>query len=137
MTSELLKKAEELLGRTEVIMLSSIEEDGYPRTAGMCNLKSEGINTIWFSTGTDSHKTLNFKRNGKAGVCVCAEGNNITLKGKVAIVDDIEVKQQLWEDWFIKHYPLGVTDPNYCVLRFETEYIQAYIDDEFDEKNLK
>jgi len=135
-TNELLKKAEELMKKCEVASLSSIDETGYPRTAAMCSLKTEGINTVWFSTGTISNKVNNYKRNPKAGVCFSIDGNNVTLMGNMTIVEDMNIKTELWVDWFIKHFPLGVTDPNYCVLKFESNYIQAYIDDEFEELYL-
>ena len=136
MTNELLRKAEDLMAKAEVAILSSIDEDGYPRTASMSNLKTEGVKAVWFSTGTSSHKTKNFKRNPKASVCYCLDGNNITLNGDVTIIEDMDIKKQLWVDWFIKHFPLGVNDPNYCVMKFESKYIQAYIDDEFEDLNL-
>lgn len=137
MTNELLKKTENFILKTETGILSSIDEDGYPRTAAMCSLKTDGINTIWFSTGTNSHKVANFKRNPKASVCYFNAENNVTLTGDITIVDDMKIKTELWVDWFIKHYPLGIEDPNYCILKFETNYIQAYIDDEFEDLILK
>jgi general stress protein 26 len=133
MTNELIKKAEEFLAKSEINAISSIDENGYPRTAAMCSLKTEGINTVWFSTGTNSHKVKNFIRSSKASVCYNDGNNNVTLIGDISIVDDIKIKTELWVDWFIKHFPLGTLDPNYCVLKFETKYMQAYIDDEFDE----
>lgn len=137
MTNELLKKAENIMENAEVASVSSIDEDGYPRTVTMANIKTEGIDAAWFSTGTDSHKTENFKRNSKASVCYCTNEDNVTLIGDVSIVDDMDVKKQLWEDWFINYFPLGVTDPNYCILKFQTKYIQAYIDTEFDDLTIE
>ena len=31
---------------------------------------------------------------------------------------DAEVKKMLWQEGDTMYYPLGVTDPDYCVLRF-------------------
>ena len=137
MTNELLEKAAEFMKNIEIASLSSIDGNDYPRTAAMCSLKTEGIKTIWFSTGTRSHKTENFKRNSKSSVCYHTDKDNVTLIGDVEIVDDMETKKQLWVDWFIKHFPLGVTDPNYCVLKFEAKYIQIYIEDNFEEFNIE
>lgn len=39
MTDELLKKAEYLVAKAEVATLTSVDEDGYPRTATLSNLK--------------------------------------------------------------------------------------------------
>lgn len=136
MTQELLKKAELMMAKTENVTIASIDENGYPRAATMSKLKTEGISEVWFSTGTNSHKTLNFKRNTKASVSFTDYSNNITLIGDIVIIEDMEIKKALWVDWFIKHFPLGINDPNYCVMKFETKYIQAYIDDEFEETIL-
>jgi len=103
----------------------------------MSNIKTEGIKTVWFASGTDSYKTKNFKRDSKSSVCYHTDSDNITLIGDVEIVDDMEIKKQLWVDWFIKHFPLGVTDPNYCILKFEANYIQIYIEDNFEEFNIE
>lgn len=133
MTNELLKKTENFIKDEDTAVLSSIDENGYPRTAAMSSIKTEGIKTIWFSTGTNSHKAKNLKRNCKASVCYYATGSNITLIGEVAIVEDMDIKKQLWVDWFIEHFPLGVTDPNYCILKFETKYIQVWLEGNFEE----
>ncbi len=133
MTNELLKKAEDFIKNAETAALSSIDENGYPRTAAMSSIKTEGIKTVWFSTGTNSSKTKNFRRNSKASVCYYSEGGNITLIGDITIVEDMDIKKQLWVDWFIEHFPLGVTDPNYCVLKFEAKYIQVWLENNFEE----
>lgn len=136
MTNELIKKAEELMRKAEVTALSSIDENGYPRTVTMSNLKPEGITTAWFATGTNSIKTENYKKNSKASLCFTLDGNNVTLIGDMLIIEDMSIKKELWADWFINHFPLGVTDPNYCVLKFQSKYIQAYIDNDFEEMHI-
>lgn len=133
----LLKKAEDFIKKSETAVISSIGENGYPRAAAMSNIKPEGLKTLWFSTGTKSHKTRNLKENPKASVCFFNSDDNITLIGDVKIIEDMEIKKQLWLDWFINHFPLGVTDPNYCVLKFEAKYIQVYLGNEFEEFNIE
>ena len=134
--NELMKKAEALMKNSEIASLTSIEENGYPRTAPMCSLKTEGIDVVWFSTGTNSHKTKNYLANPKASVSYCLDGNSISLIGDMEVVEDKQIKTSLWVDWFIKHFPLGIDDPNYCILKFKANYIQIYIDDEFEDFKL-
>lgn len=136
MNSRLLKKAEDLAAKAEVAAVTSIERDGYPRTVILSNIKPEGVKTFWFSTGTISHKTKNYKRDPKASVCFSTDSDSVTLIGDMVIVEDMNAKRELWQDWFIRHFPLGVEDPSYCILKFETKYIQAYIDDEFEDMKL-
>ena len=49
---ELKRKAELLLEQCESVVLTSIDENGFPRPVPMSKVKTEGITTIWFATGT-------------------------------------------------------------------------------------
>ncbi|WP_432663983.1 pyridoxamine 5'-phosphate oxidase family protein [Wukongibacter baidiensis] len=128
MNDKLLKKAAKLMSEAETATLSSIDENGYPRAVEMSNAKTESLNVIYFSTGTDSRKVKHYKTNPKAGV---SYNNGISLIGEIEIVEDEEIKKELWQDWYIKHFPKGVTDPNYCVLRFTSKEAVIYIDEVF------
>ena len=55
MTTKTMKeKATELLQRCEVVTLASVNKEGYPRPVPMSKILTEGISTIWMSTGADS-----------------------------------------------------------------------------------
>ena len=69
------QEAIELLNNCEVATLASIDEQGYPRPIVISKIKTDGIDTIWFSTGTSSEKTKNFIENPKAGVAFFKEGD--------------------------------------------------------------
>jgi len=34
------------------------------------------------------------------------------------VLEDSQTKEMIWRDGDTMYYPLGVTDPDYCVLRF-------------------
>ena len=44
---ELKRKAELLLEQCESVVLTSIDENGFPRPVPMSKVKAEGITTIW------------------------------------------------------------------------------------------
>lgn len=44
------KKAAEMLQKSEVVVLTSINQEGYPRPVPMSMVKAEGISTVWMST---------------------------------------------------------------------------------------
>lgn len=132
MRSELEQKAERLLERCEFLALSSVTKEGYPRSCTMAKMKAEGYDTIWFSTGTGSMKTGEFAGNPKAGVCYWHEGDSVTLMGDVEIVHDMETKQSLWSDWLYDHFPKGVEDPEYTILKFTTREAVIWIDFKFE-----
>ena len=125
------EKAISILTECDTAMLASVTEDGYPRPVPMGKIKADGISQIWFSTGTFSDKTIQFQLNPKAGVCFMKGGDSIVLTGKVEIVSDMEIKKALWSDWMFAHFPGGVIDPSYCILKFTSEEATYWIDNEF------
>lgn len=40
------------------------------------------------------------------------------LIGKVEVLEDNKSKEMLWQDGDTMYYPKGVTDTDYCVLKF-------------------
>ena len=47
----LKEKAKALLQQCEVVTLTSINKEGYPRPVPLSKIKTEGLTTIWFATG--------------------------------------------------------------------------------------
>lgn len=40
------------------------------------------------------------------------------LIGNMEVLEDSDSKEMIWRDGDTMYYPLGVTDPDYCVLKF-------------------
>ena len=40
-------------------------------------------------------------------------------------------KKALWQDWFIEHFPGGVNDPTYCILKFTAKRVTYWLDFQF------
>jgi general stress protein 26 len=137
MEKELISKAEAILKEAETAVIALIDEEGFPRASTISSLKTEGIGHVWFSTGLSSGKARCIRINNKAGLCYCNGGNNVTLMGIIEILTDPEIKKELWSDWFIEHFPGGISDPNYCILKFSTEKMVFWIDSEYKELDLK
>ena len=125
------KKAAEMLQKSEVVVLASINQEGYPRPVPMSMVKAEGISTVWMSTGNDSWKTIDFRNNPKGGLCFYAQGDSVCMTGDVEVITDADIKQELWQDWFINHFPGGPTDPNYVILKFEANHATYWIEGKF------
>ena len=117
--------------------MASVNEEGYPRICVLSKIKNEGINSIWVSTGTNGTKTKHFRKNPKTSTCFRLGGDSVTLIGDVSIVDDMDVKAELWQDWFINHFSGGIEDPEYCILRFDAFVATIWIDMQFETINLK
>lgn len=56
------------------------------------------------------------------------------LRGNMEVLTDAESKEKLWCDGDTEYYPGGVTDPDYCVLKFTAisgRYYSNYKSEEF------
>lgn len=131
-----IEKAKEILERCETVVITSINSEGYPRPVPMSKVKSEGAATVWLATGSDSVKTKDFAANPKAGLCFQEGGNSVALTGEVEIITDEATKKELWQDWFIHHFPQGPTDPSYVLLKFQGMHATIWIDGHFSHRKL-
>ena len=136
MKNELVLKAEAIMRNADVAYIAKIDDKGYPRVSTISSIKTDGIRKVWFSTGLNSGKVRFFKQNNRASVCYHEGGNNITLIGDIEILTTPELKEQLWKDWFIKYFPGGITDPNYCILEFTAKEAVFWIDNQYEEVKL-
>lgn len=124
------EKAAHMLATAQIITVASIDENGYPRPVPVVKIKDEE-GAIYFSTGTSSAKTAHFRANPKAGISIVRGGDSIAYTGEIEIITDQAVKCSLWGDWMLPHFPGGVEDPEYCVLRFTPKTAAYWIDNEF------
>ena len=45
----------------------------------------------------------------------------VMLIGTMEVLEDSQSKEMIWQEGDTMYYPEGVTDPDYCVLRFTAE----------------
>ena len=104
-----------------VTLISSVDEGGFPCTKAMLSPRvREGIKVFYF----------NYKANPKASIYFCdAEGfKGMMLRGTMEVLTDAKSKEMIWRDGDTEYYPGGVTDPNYCVLKFTATDGRFYSD---------
>ena len=124
------EKAAQIVAAAEVVTVASIDENGYPRPVAMVKLKDKN-GGLYFSTGTSTAKVAHFKANSKAGISIVEGENSVVYTGEMEIVTDQGVKESLWDDWMLPHIPGGVTNPQYCVLKFTPKSSTYWIDNVF------
>ena len=112
----------EFIRKQKVAFIASIDEEGYPNMKAMfAPSKVEG-NCFYFSTNTSSMRAQQFMRNPKASLYFYNKGRfkyeGIMLTGTMEVLEDAESKQLIWQEGDTMYYPQGVTDPDYCVLKF-------------------
>ena len=132
----LTEKAAALLAQCENVTIASIDANGFPRPVQMSKIKAEGFHEIWMATSARSVKVEDFKHNNKAGLCYDHYGDGVALRGTVEVITDDATRKEMWEDWFIHHFPGGPTDPDYVLLRFLGTEATFWINGEFSHSNI-
>ncbi len=129
----MLKNAEQTIGnlidKQSVSLISSIDSDGFPYTKAMLPpRKREGIRVFYFTTNTSSMRVTQYLKNPKACIYFFDKHffRGVVLKGLMEVLEDSESKEMIWRDDDIMYYPKGVTDPDYCVLKFTAQSGRHY-----------
>lgn len=110
-----------LVDKQTTAFISSIDADGFPNTRAMLPPRiREGIHTFYFTTNTSSLKISQYRENNKACIYFCDKRffRGVMLVGTVEVLEDSRSKEMIWRDGDTMYYPKGVTDPDYCVLKF-------------------
>ena len=120
-TAEEEKLIADMADSLPVTFISSVDDEGYPWTKAMLAPRlREGVRTFYFTTNTFSVRVAQYKANKKASIYFCDEKGfrGLSLRGTMEVLTDAESKWKIWREGDTEYYPSGVTDPNYCVLRF-------------------
>lgn len=127
-----------MLDKQKICFISTVDKDGFPNTKAMLSpRKREGIKTIYFSTNTSSQHVAQYRENPKACVYVCDRRFycGAMISGTMQVLEDAEHKEMLWQAGDIMYYPKGVTDPDYCVLKFSAangRYYRNFKSEDFE-----
>ena len=123
------KTISNMMDKQSTIYISSVDEEGFPNTKAMyAPRKREGIREFYFSTNTSSLRVMQFKENPKACIYFCDKRffRGVMLKGIVEVLENSDSKEMIWQPGDTMYYPLGVTDPDYCVLKFTAQEGRYY-----------
>jgi general stress protein 26 len=125
---EAKERSLELIKNCNIALLGSVDGDGYPNIKAMIKVETEGLKTVWFSTNTSSKRISQLKNNPKSCVYFHNEQSfkGLMLVGRIEILTDQISRERLWKDGCEIFYPLGVTDPDYSVLRFTASWANYY-----------
>lgn len=110
-----------MLDGCKTCFLSYLDGEGFPTARAMLAPRErQGSRVIWFSTNTSSNKVAAFRRDPRAGVYVMDRRffRGVSLTGTVEVLEDAASKERIWRRGGTLYYRRGVTDPDYCVLRF-------------------
>lgn len=126
--ADALQESLDLADRAQVLMLTTLDGNGYPETRAMLAMGHEALETFWFSTNTSSHKVAQIRANDRACVYLVDDESfkGVSLVGRIEVLQDAATKERFWREGFERYYPQGVADPDYAVLRFVSERGEYY-----------
>ncbi len=119
----------DIIDKATVSIISSVDKEGFPNTKAMLPpRKREGIKNIFFTTNTSSMRTKQYSENPKACIYFFDKRffRGVMLKGIMEVLKDSKTKKMIWKNGDEMYYPKGVTDPDYCVLRFTAQNGRYY-----------
>lgn len=128
-----LKEIERFIGKQDVGFVCSVDDDGFPNVKAMLKpRKRNGLKEFWFSTNTSSMRVRQYQDNPKASIYFYHKGliryEGVMLKGTMEVFTDQATKDMIWRKGDSVFYRKGVTDPDYCVLKFTAESGRYYKD---------
>ena len=127
------KEIERFISRQKVSFVCSVDQDGFPNVKAMLKpRKRNGLKEFWFSTNTSSMRVCQYLENPKASIYFGHKGliryEGVMLKGIMEVLTDRETRNMIWRKGDTIFYKQGITDPDYCVLKFTAEKGRYYRD---------
>jgi general stress protein 26 len=118
-----------LIDHASVSIIGSIDEAGFPNAKAMLPpRKRKGIKHIYFTTNLSSMRAKQYADNPKACVYFFDKRffRGVILTGTMEVLRDGKSKKMIWRDGDEMYYSQGVTDPDYCVLKFTAQNGRFY-----------
>jgi general stress protein 26 len=141
-TSEVKRACLALMAARSEAYLTTVGPDGFPHTRAMLNLRSRAVYPdlipvfaghdedfmLYFTTNTSSGKMRQIEANPAAAAYYCepSEFHGLQLQGRIEVIANAGVKERLWQSGWVRYYSLGVTDPDYAILRLLPQQISGW-----------
>ncbi|WP_035764922.1 pyridoxamine 5'-phosphate oxidase family protein [Butyrivibrio sp. NC2002] len=124
---------ENFIRKQKVAFICSVDEEGFPNVKAMLKPRNiDGMQRFYFSTNTSSMRVKQYRNNPNACIYFYHKGLiknvGVMLKGKIEVFTNQEAKDMIWLKGDTVFYKGGVTNPDYCVLRFRAESGRYYCD---------
>jgi Uncharacterized stress protein (general stress protein 26) len=151
MNKDFIKMGLELIKKADAAYLTTIDENGFPSTRAMLNLKNvvqfpklvdfmsqyDEDFTLFFTTNTSSVKVSQILNNARVAVYYCdpETWHGVMCQGEIEIVHDKEIKHAIWQNGWTMYYPQGKDSEDYAILKLKPAYIKSYY--QFQQNDLK
>lgn len=122
----------EFIKKQKVSFIASVDEEGFPNIKAMFVPRKIEGNCFYFSTNMSAMRSQQFIKNPKASIYFFNKGRfkyeGVMLIGTMKVLQDDKTKQEIWQTGDTMYYKQGVTDPDYCVLKFTAIKGRYYCD---------
>lgn len=112
----------EFIKKQKVSFIASVDSNGFPNMKAMLPPRKIDGNCFYFTTNTSSMRVKQYADNEKASIYFYNKGRfryeGIMLVGTMEVLTDDGTKKEIWHAGDTLYYKKGVTDPDYCVLKF-------------------
>lgn len=127
------EKIAKFIMKQKVAFICSVDGEGFPNVKAMLKpRKVTGIREFYFSTNTSSMRVKQYRDDPSASIYFYHKGliryEGVMLRGKMEVLTDAASKEMIWRRGDILFYKGGVTDPDYCVLKFTAKNGRYYRD---------
>lgn len=128
-----INKIRGFIRKQKVAFICSVDEAGFPNVKAMLKpRKIDGLKYFYFSTNTSSMRVKQYLNDPKASIYFYHKGLikyvGVMLTGTMEVLTDQETKNMIWKKGDKIFYKKGVTDPDYCVLKFTATKGRCYCD---------
>ncbi len=133
---ELYAAAHAQQSKTTLVMMGTVDTEGFPQTRVMSNLrfperaaaKLAGANdfTAYAVTRTDSEKLKHLAKNKNMSMYYQSGGQGLLLMGQAEIVTDPATRRAVWDDSFKQMGYANANDPTLTILRFTPTHGKFY-----------
>lgn len=122
----------DFIKKQKTAFIASVDEDGFPNVKAMLAPRKIDGNRFYFTTNTSSLRVAQYGKNPKASIYFYSRGRfkyeGVMLTGTMEALHDEATKKEIWRTGDTMFYKKGVTDPDYCVLRFTAHKVRHYCD---------
>lgn len=120
-----LSVLKDILKDTDVIMLTTVSQDGNIVSRPMQTQEIEFDGDLWFITRKDTTKYTEIKTNPNVNVTVVGD-SYASISGKASFVDDIERKKEFWNKIYEKMFDVSYDDPNLVLIKVEAKHAEYW-----------
>jgi general stress protein 26 len=108
----------ELIHGIKVAMMTTVEEDGTPRSRPMWTHDRDFDGELWFFTREHSPKVDEVERDSHVGLSYAdtARDRYVSVSGVARLVRDKEKARELWNPTLKAWFPQGLDDPELVLL---------------------